>query len=239
LIFINHPYPYQEYILLKRSRHLFLKYRGGQAMWTRKIMGFLIVFVWIMSLPVAPFVKAQSAVHYLSDQELTSDKLIEILRPATAMRGVNLKPQCEKYRGATRGIQPITEAAAIRVLFAFNSATLSPEAAGNLNKVAEALKSSDLASYCFRIEGHADNIGSDSYNQLLSDRRATSVVQYLANRLGVESARLLAVGYGKSRPIDNNATEEGRQKNRRVQIVNLGTGTSTTSEGGSTQRPAP
>jgi len=191
---------------------------------TRKAVIFLILGAWAVGLPVAPPSAGQPAVHYLSDQELTADKLIEILRPATAMRGVNLKPQCEKYRGATRGIEPITEAAAIRVLFAFNAATLSPEAAGNLNKVAEALKSSDLASYCFRIEGHADNVGGDPYNQSLSERRAASVVQYLADRLGVEAARLLAVGYGESRPIDNNTTEEGRQKNRRVQIVNLGTG---------------
>jgi outer membrane protein OmpA-like peptidoglycan-associated protein len=147
------------------------------------------------------------------------------------MRGINLAPHCEKYREATRGVEPITEAAAIRVLFAFNSATLSPEASTNLTKVAEALKSSDLSPYCFRIEGHADSVGSEPYNQTLSERRATSVVQYLADRLGVESARLLAVGYGESRPIDNNATEEGRQKNRRVQIVNLGTGTSPAGEG--------
>ena len=206
---------------------------------TRKAAVFLILVAWAVGLPLASPSAGQSAVHYLSDQELTADKLIEILRPATAMRGVNLKPQCEKYREATRGIEPITEAAAIRVLFTFNSATLSPEAADNLNKVAEALKSSDLASYCFRIEGHADNVGSDPYNQSLSDRRAASVVQYLADRLGVESARLLAVGYGESRPIDNNATEEGRQKNRRVQIVNLGTGASTPSEGGSAPSPPP
>jgi outer membrane protein OmpA-like peptidoglycan-associated protein len=206
---------------------------------TRKAAILPILLTWALSLPVALPSAGQPAVHYLSDQELTSEKLIEILRPATAMRGVNLKPQCEQYRRATRGIEPITEAAALRVLFTFNSATLSPEAAGNLNKVAEALKSGDLASYCFRIEGHADNIGSDPYNQSLSDRRAASVVQYLVDRLGVEPARLLAVGYGESRPLDNNDTEEGRQKNRRVQIVNLGTGGATPGEGGSAPSPTP
>jgi outer membrane protein OmpA-like peptidoglycan-associated protein len=206
---------------------------------TRKAAILPILLTWALSLPVALPSAGQPAVHYLSDQELTSEKLIEILRPATAMRGVNLKPQCEQYRRATRGIEPITEAAALRVLFTFNSATLSPEAAGNLNKVAEALKSSDLASYCFRIEGHADNVGSDPYNQSLSDRRAASVVQYLVDRRGVEPARLLAVGYGESRPLDNNATEEGRQKNRRVQIVNLGTGAATPGEGGSAPSPTP
>jgi outer membrane protein OmpA-like peptidoglycan-associated protein len=195
-------------------------------MWTRKLTIFLILFPWVIGVPVAPFVGAQSTVHYLSDQELTPDKLIEILQPATAFRGINLKPQCDKYREATRGVEPITDAAAIRVLFAFNSAELTSATTDNLSKVAEALKSGELASYCFRIEGHADNVGSDAYNQSLSERRAESVVQYLAGRLSIEPERLLAVGYGESRPIDNNETEDGRQKNRRVQIVNLGTGES-------------
>lgn len=206
---------------------------------TREIAIFPLLLAGTLSLSASPPSAGQPAVHYLSDQELTAGKLIEILKPATPMRGVNLKPQCESYRKATRGIEPITEAAALRVLFAFNSATLSPEAVGTLNTVAEALKSSELASYCFRIEGHADNMGSDSYNQTLSDRRAVSVVQYLAERLGVESTRLLAVGYGESRPIDHNDTAEGRQKNRRVQIVNLGSGPSTPSAGGGAPRPAP
>jgi len=208
-------------------------------MWLPKRAVSFILFSWLVSTFSASPVAAQSAVHYLSDQELTSDKLIEILKPATAFRGINLKPQCDKYREATRGVEPITDAAAIRVLFAFNSADLTPIATDNLNKVAEALKSSELSSYCFRIEGHTDSIGSDAYNQSLSERRAESVVQYLAGRLGIEPERLLSVGYGKSRPIDNNATDDGRQKNRRVQIVNLGTGESTVKEGTSAQPPIP
>ena len=200
-------------------------------MWLIKGTVSFVLFSWLVSvLSVSP-VEAQPAVHYLSDQELTSDKLIEILKPANAFRGINLKPQCDKYRAATRGVEPITDAAAIRVLFAFNSADLTPVATENLKKVAEALKSSDLSSYCFRIEGHTDSIGSDAYNQSLSERRAESVVQYLAGRLGIEPERLLPVGYGKTRPIDNNTTDEGRQKNRRVQIVNLGTGESAPNEG--------
>jgi outer membrane protein OmpA-like peptidoglycan-associated protein len=208
-------------------------------MWLSKRTVALIPFFWLVSALSPSTVAAQSTVHYLSDQELTSDKLIEILKPATAFRGINLKPQCDKYRAATRGVEPITDAAAIRVLFAFDSAELTPVATENLNKVAEALKSSELASYCFRIEGHTDSVGSDAYNQSLSERRAESVVQYLAVRLGVEPERLLSVGYGKSRPIDDNATDDGRQKNRRVQIVNLGTGESTVKEGSSAQPPTP
>ena len=208
-------------------------------MWPRKFTVVLVLFCWVIGVPAAPLVGAQSAVHYLSDQELTPDKLVEILKPATAFRGINLKPQCDKYREATRGVEPITDAAAIRVLFAFNSAELTSAATDNLGKVAEALKSSELASYCFRIEGHADNVGGDAYNQSLSERRAESVVQYLAARLGIEPERLLAVGYGESRPIDDNQTDEGRQKNRRVQIVNLGTGESPATKGDGARPPAP
>src|SRR5262245_32865935 len=108
-------------------------------MWPRKLTVVLVLVSWVTSFPATPFVGAQSAVHYLSDQELTPDKLVEILKPATAFRGINLKPQCDKYREATRGVAPITDAAAIRVLFAFNSAELTSAATDNLVKVAEAL----------------------------------------------------------------------------------------------------
>jgi OmpA-OmpF porin, OOP family len=68
------------------------------------------------------------------------------------------------------------------------------------------------------IEGHTDSVGSDAYNQKLSERRAASVVKAL-NNLGVEKDRLRAVGYGESKPIASNATAEGKAENRRVQAV--------------------
>lgn len=68
------------------------------------------------------------------------------------------------------------------------------------------------------IEGHTDSVGSDKYNQKLSERRAASVVKALTD-LGVEKSRLKAVGYGKSRPIASNETAEGRAENRRVHAV--------------------
>jgi outer membrane protein OmpA-like peptidoglycan-associated protein len=73
-----------------------------------------------------------------------------------------------------------------------------------------------------QIEGHTDSKGSDTYNQTLSQRRAQSVIRYLAKSLGVKEDRLLAVGKGESDPIADNSTDSGRQKNRRVQIVNIG-----------------
>lgn len=67
------------------------------------------------------------------------------------------------------------------------------------------------------VLGHTDSVGSESYNQRLSENRARSVAEYLASQ-GVQSARLLMAGRGESQPIASNATPEGRARNRRVEI---------------------
>jgi OOP family OmpA-OmpF porin len=68
------------------------------------------------------------------------------------------------------------------------------------------------------IEGHTDSVGSDAYNQKLSERRANSVRDYLV-RQGIDSSRITTRGYGESRPIASNATPEGRAQNRRADII--------------------
>jgi OOP family OmpA-OmpF porin len=69
------------------------------------------------------------------------------------------------------------------------------------------------------IEGHTDNTNTAEYNQKLSEARANSVRQYLINNFGINASRLTAAGYGLTMPIASNSTEEGKQKNRRVQAV--------------------
>ena len=69
------------------------------------------------------------------------------------------------------------------------------------------------------IEGHTDSQGSESYNQKLSFKRANSVRDYLIANYGIAPHRLTAEGYGESRPIADNKTAEGRQRNRRVVAV--------------------
>jgi outer membrane protein OmpA-like peptidoglycan-associated protein len=69
-----------------------------------------------------------------------------------------------------------------------------------------------------RIEGHTDSIGSDSYNEALSQRRAEAVATALETR-GVPATRIEAVGRGKSAPVAGNDTSAGRQQNRRVEIL--------------------
>jgi OOP family OmpA-OmpF porin len=69
------------------------------------------------------------------------------------------------------------------------------------------------------IEGHTDEVGTDEYNMQLSQRRANSVVEYLVAHSGIDRSRLKAVGYGKTRPVADNTTEEGKRQNRRIDSI--------------------
>ena len=67
------------------------------------------------------------------------------------------------------------------------------------------------------VEGHTDAMGSDAYNQALSERRAQAVKRYLVSA-GVDASRLETMGYGESQPVASNDTEDGRAMNRRVEL---------------------
>ncbi|WP_157622842.1 OmpA family protein [Solimonas soli] len=101
------------------------------------------------------------------------------------------------------------------VTFATNSDALSDEAQGALNNVAEVLQA--YPDVKVEVGGHTDNVGSAAANKSLSQRRARSVVQFLAGH-GVDAGRMQAVGHGATQPIESNGTEEGRQANRRVEL---------------------
>jgi outer membrane protein OmpA-like peptidoglycan-associated protein len=73
-----------------------------------------------------------------------------------------------------------------------------------------------------KIEGHTDAVGSEAYNQTLSEQRAASVKEYLVQQFHIDPTRLTVKGLGKSKPITTNDTEAGRSKNRRVEVVNTG-----------------
>ena len=101
------------------------------------------------------------------------------------------------------------------VLFDFNSSALRPASRNALREMANVFER--YPDTTLRVEGHTDSIGTAAYNERLSERRASSVANYLEN-LGVRSSRIRAIGYGESQPRATNNTASGRQLNRRVEI---------------------
>ncbi len=102
------------------------------------------------------------------------------------------------------------------VLFDFNQYTLKAEAREKLAKVSGILLA--YPNLQLQVEGYTDNIGSDDYNQKLSEQRAGAVRDYLTSQ-GVTQNNVSAAGYGKSDPVADNSTNQGRAENRRVQLV--------------------
>ncbi len=101
--------------------------------------------------------------------------------------------------------------------FAFNSAVLMDAGKVRLDEGAKIMM--EHGALTVEVAGHTDAVGSDAYNQKLSERRAKSVAVYLESK-GVDPAHLAPViGYGKSKPIATNDTAEGRAQNRRVELI--------------------
>jgi len=107
------------------------------------------------------------------------------------------------------------------VYFEFDSDRLQPDAVVLLERVGAALSAEELAAFRFSVEGHTDSVGPPEYNDGLSNRRAAAVERFLVS-FGVPERRLAAVGRGESAPVAPNETPTGRQRNRRVELINLG-----------------
>ena len=147
---------------------------------------------------------------------ITPEDVINGLKPVDPQvhtRGSDVK---------TRGIQPGLSTIAVTIHFAFDSDAILPQAATNLRSLGDALQSPQLGDYRIRIEGHTDSTGPEAYNLDLSERRASSVKQYLIEHFQIDPDRLITEGYGEKEPMNSNDTREGRQKNRRAEFVNVG-----------------
>lgn len=101
-------------------------------------------------------------------------------------------------------------------LFDFDSDVLKSENYSGLDIVAKFLR--DNPNVSVTVEGHTDNVGSEKYNQGLSERRARTVANYLVNR-GARKSQVSTKGFGYSRPVADNDTSEGRAQNRRTDLV--------------------
>lgn len=105
------------------------------------------------------------------------------------------------------------------ILFDVGSATIRPESTPTLEKIGDMLKKHPELK--LEIEGHTDNTGNAAANQKLSEARATAVKTFLVSSYRVDAGRLSAKGFGASKPIASNGTPEGRQQNRRVELVKM------------------
>ena len=101
------------------------------------------------------------------------------------------------------------------VKFDFDKAQVKEESYGDIKNLADFMKQYPQTTTV--VEGHTDSVGTDAYNQNLSERRASAVREVLVNQYGVEAERVNAAGYGESRPVADNATDSGRAINRRVE----------------------
>jgi len=107
----------------------------------------------------------------------------------------------------------------VRVNFDTDKAILRKADTAELQKAIAFVKK--YPGYNISVEGHTDNVGKDKYNQALSERRAAAVKKYLVENGAANTGKIKPVGYGKTRPIADNKTAEGKFKNRRVEILIL------------------
>jgi outer membrane protein OmpA-like peptidoglycan-associated protein len=181
------------------------------------ILGFLLGAVVPGSLPVqerGPFTD-------LRGRDYTDEELGRALFPESRsdMRTRGIGPAGPP---STPPSTPSTNpSVALNALFDFNSDKILQNYSSDLDKLGRVLTTPQYSAYRVQIEGHTDSIGSDSYNRRLSERRAENVKVYLLQHFPIQSGRLVVRGYGKSIPIAPNDTPEGRDKNRRVEVVNL------------------
>jgi OmpA-OmpF porin, OOP family len=174
----------------------------------------------------------------------SADQIINSLRPTGPLSGGTrgIRPVAP---GAAPATTPATPAAAgmatpaptkvanpgaaakapsvnLTVQFQAGSAELTPAAMHTLDQLGQALTSSTLSGYRFRIEGHTDTVGSPESNKSLSDQRAAAVASYLEGKFHVTSSRLETVGMGQSDLLVATPPQTPEPRNRRVQVINLG-----------------
>ena len=124
-------------------------------------------------------------------------------------------PITEKVPEPAPQTEVITLSDAGNVLFDFDKSDLTPAAKSQLDTLMDKLRNADVVS--IKVIGHTDSKGSDAYNQALSERRASSVAAYLLSQ-GLAPNKLTSEGRGESEPVADNATDEGRAQNRRVEL---------------------
>jgi outer membrane protein OmpA-like peptidoglycan-associated protein len=181
------------------------------------------------------------------DNNVSADQIRNALQPKPLTRGLSVGPQADpavkakeihfvdtlrnrKTRSLSLGErEEIAEIASTKpnidldIQFDYNSAEISTTSMPSVQALGRALSDANLKGSTFVVAGHTDAIGSEAYNQDLSERRADSIKRYLTEKYGINGTDLVTVGYGKTKPKDPNAPLD--PINRRVQVVNMDTKT--------------
>ena len=153
------------------------------------------------------------------------EQIVKSLSPtgaSGATRGIRITPSTPAAAAQAHAPSHATPTINLSVLFETGSADLTPQAVHVLDSLGKALNDQALASYRFRIEGHTDTVGTREYNQDLSDRRASAVLDYLADNFHVDRSRVEAVGKGEDDLLIPTPDQTPEPRNRRVQVVNIG-----------------
>ena len=186
------------------------------------------------------FAMSLSAEPVIAQQAISTDEIIQSLKPKVLTRGLkapSLKGKdaafIEGIKRTTRGLtveertklSNIVATAALpsidlEVTFALNSANLEPSAIETLQKLGSALESPEFSDASFLIAGHTDARGTPNYNQKLSEVRARAVKSFLSTNFQIPTERLVSVGYGEEQL--KNQADPFADENRRVKIINLG-----------------
>jgi len=160
-----------------------------------------------LNIPTASLGRSQHIYVDLNGWSADSPRMISNIRVAAGGREL-YDVLAEKGRVSTHGI-----------FFANESATIEGESTPTLKEIGNMLAAHPELK--LTIEGHTDNVGTAAYNQTLSEQRAAAVKQYLVSNYAVNDARLVTKGFGASKPAASNDTPEGRQNNRRVELVKM------------------
>ena len=159
-------------------------------------------------------------------QSPSADQIIRALTPTDpprVSRGIHLvEPEPSETATPGQATAFRTPALNLTVNFVSGSADLSLSAMRTLDELGQAMSSTSLARYRFRIEGHTDTVGLPDMNKILSKRRAAAVVDYLALTWGVDRAKVEAVGMGQEELVVPTGPNVAQPRNRRVTVINLG-----------------
>ena len=187
----------------------------------------------------------------LAGEAVSADQILNALKPKPATRGLSVGPQAAPQIDATAQAKQSTfidsmrnrktrslslgereqlaEIAAtkpkidLEIQFDYNSAAISKTSIQAVQELGKALSDPNLKGSTFMVAGHTDGIGSDGFNQDLSERRADTLKRYLVEKFGLAGQDLVTVGYGKTKLKD--AANHADPVNRRVQVVNMDTKT--------------